>query len=850
MRLRFVTSAVTLALLAAACGSSSDSGSPGASACVAPDPPPEALRKMGDPDVFLLPDGRAVTPTGKQVTVGGFPVDARIHPTLPVAYVDNTGYGRRSIQVIDLASGAVKQDLERPEAFYGLEISPDGKQLYVSGGVTGTVEVYDVGADGTLTANTQIDVGGYPGGIAVSPDGKRVWVAQYLGKKVTEIDPASMSVSSSIDLPTRAYALLYVPARQELYVSGFGDTDIAVVDVTQNVVAGSVALGGNPLGLAASSDGKTVYATSTDGDTMVAIDTATRQITTTRSVTDPDITGENDAPLPAVSPSGITLDEKAGKLYVARAADSAVGVVDAATLKPLGKIPVGWYPAGVAVSGSTLVVTNAKGIGAGPLDKYDYGAESGKQKMTGTVSIVDLSSLDLDKSTAQADANIHRPDTVYPFDCKGAFPVPTTTGGKTPIEHVVLIVRENKTYDCELGDLGVADADGDPSKATYGETITPNLHKLAKQFANSDNFYDDSETSVQGHLWLTSSFVNDYMERTWLENYRGNSGFDDQDSVLERGQPDFGTFFTHLIKHNVDFNIYGEVVGSFGEGVAGHIDLHFPGVYFNTNFKDEDKAKYVVSQIVDNDTLAPFTYVLLPNDHTNGTGPNSLTPESMIADNDLGTGLLVEGITHSHWWSSTAIFLVEDDTQMGADHVDYHRSILLVMSPYAKHAYTSHVHTSYPSLFKSFEHILGVPPMNRYDALATPLYDAFTMKKDPTPYDSVPRTVPETKNTQNAPGSAYSELMDFRGPDRNPDLGDVLWWAHYGAPPAGSRIAKQIAAGEPPSVAPPDGDDVALDEAGWQHLYRYLAAHPGVTANIGQRPPAPPKSVGIAPDDD
>ncbi len=838
-RVPFVLIALALA------GCSGSSGAHKVKACTAPPPPAAALAPM-DGKPYLLPDGRALTPTGTQTTLGGFPVQVIAHPTLPVAYVANTGYAKRSLELVSFDSGKVIQDLPRSEGFYGLALSPDGKRLYASGGYTGMLEVYDVAADGTLTASSQLDVGRYPGGIAVSPDGSTLWVTSYLDKAVKEIDASALTVTRKIPLSRRAYAVVYLPGRDELYVSGFGDTDLSVVDLAQGKEVASVKVGANPLGLAAAADGSRVYATVTDQDVVVSIDTKSRKVDGSVFVGEPDIAGEDNTPLPASSPSGIALDEKSGRLYVTRAADNAVAVLDASNLKTLGAIPVGWYPTDVALSGKKLVVTNAKGIGTGPLLHYGgNGDESGKKAMQGTLSLVDLPAIDLPKLTAQVEANVRRPSTVYPFDCKGGeFPVPTTSGGKTPIEHIVLIVRENKTYDTVLGDLGTGN--GDPALAMFGKKITPNLHKLASMFANHDNFYDDSECSVQGHLWLTSSFVNDYMERTWIENYRGHGGdFPDQDAAIERGQPQFGTFFTHLMKYDVDFTDFGEVVGSFGQyagmTVLSHVDTHFPGVYFNLDYKDEDKAKEVATQLVDNGNFPPFSYVLLPNDHTKGTGANDLTPQAMINDNDYATGLLVDRISHSKYWKHTAIFLVEDDPQMGADHVEYHRSILLVISPWAKHHYTSSVHLSYPSLFRSFELILGLPPMNREDALATPVYDAFTMKPDYTPYDALPRSVADTTNGAGAAGAAWSALMDFRGPDRNPDLRDVLWWAMKGSPPKGSHIAYQLAHHRPPSVQRGPGDpDDQLDEAGWQALRRYLARHPEIHADLRPRPAAPP----------
>jgi YVTN family beta-propeller protein len=788
----------------------------GAAEAGCPEPTPAAFVPVGAFGAGrILPGGRQLTPAGAEAPLGGFPVDVRVHPTLPVAYVMNTGYALRAVQVVDTNTGALLQSIPRPETFYGIALSADARHLYTAGGFAGTVDVWDVGADGTLSAATQIAVpmpangaaNPYPAGIALSPDGTTLWVGEFLGQQIDQVDLTTSTVTASIPLKARAYSLVYVPSQKQLWISGFGGTGVSVVDLSANRVLDTLAIGPNPGGLALSQDESKVFVSVSDGDVVLAVDVATRMVVASQSVGDPQIAGEGGAPLPADSPAGLVLDPGGQKLYVARAADNAVSILDATTLAPLAAIPVGWYPTSLAIAGTKLVVLNAKGYGAGPLDASEASPSRGKAKMNGSVSLVDLATADLPTLTGQVLTNIERPSTLFPLGCPG-FPVPTQPGDKSPIEHVVLIVRENKTYDALLGDLGDKNANGDPSLVLYGEAITPNLHSLARQFAHHDNFYDDSETSTQGHLWLSSSFVNDYMERTWLEDYRNHPGFaTDPDAPF--GEPAFGTFFTHLIAHNVDFTDYGEVTGVIQPGVLSHVDLGFPGMFFDLAVKDIDKAAYVADQMVTKGVLKPFTFVLLPNDHTNGTRPGTPTPEAMIGDNDAATGLLVDQISHSKWWNSTAIFLVEDDAQIGADHVDYHRSICVVMSPWVKHGYVSHVQTSFPSLFRTFEQILGVPPMNRYDALAPALFDVFTRQPDPTPFSAVPVS-PALLNMTNPPsaaGARYSELMDFRGPDRNADLGDVLWWERRGAPPAGSRIAREIAAGLAPSAAPIAADD-------------------------------------------
>ena len=815
--------------------------------CV-PNPPPEALVKVGMVNgVRVLPGGRTLTPAGTEATVGGFPIDVRYHPTLNVAYIANTGYAIRAVQVVNTATGAIIQQVNRDEAFYGLAISPDGKRLFAAGGYAGKVDIYDIASEGTLTGAASVPIDSYPAGIALSKDGTRFWVGQFKGTAVEEFDAKTLQLKRILVTPIPPYALLELPGRKELWVASLSNDHIAAIDLTTDVTnATLVDVGMSPVNLVATADESTVFLASANGDEVLAVDTQTRSVKGREPVGEPTILGENQKPLPASSPGGVAYDAKTDRLFVTRAADNAVSVLAGKDLSPLGAIPVSWYPTAVALSpdATHALVLNGKGAGAGPLALYTEGAESGKDQMAGTISLIDLKGLDLVKGAAQVEQNVRRPSQVFPFQCDAPFPVPAHLGGASPIKHIVLIVKENKTYDSVLGDLETGD--GDPKLAMFGEKITPNLHALARKYAHHDNFYDDSETSIQGHLWLTSSFVDDYIERTWFEDYRNHPGWG-EDAVHPSGRPGFFTFFTHLIRHNVDFTMFGEIVGALDavpEGaVADHVDGQFPGSFFNTGISDVDKAKYVADALLGGnrsgkftDTpdhapkFPPFVYVLFPNDHTNGTGAGALTPEAMINDNDVGMGTLVDAITHAPEFDSTAIFIVEDDPQQGADHVDYHRSICLVVSPYAKPGYVSHVHTSYPSLFKSFELILNIAPLNRYDAMGTPLWDAFQQQPVPTtPFVHLERTVPDTKNGGKTLSARISDHMDFSGPDKNPDLGDLLRWHMTGQARPGSRLAQIIAGKLPLSVLDQhpddDGDDDVYDAA-LSAMERYVTTHP------------------------
>ena len=779
---------LTVALLLVGCPTTPDE-LPEPTPCEAPPPPAEATFFAGDNGgVFVLPGGRAISPAGPTYEVGGFPTDLQVHPTLGVAYSSSTPYYARDLVVLDLADGSILQQISREDGFWGMAIDAANSRLYASGGDSGRIDVYGIEPGGTLTARDPILVPDWPTGIVLSADGNRLYVARFMGDAVDIIDTGTGTVAEpSIVLPFAPYGLALLEGRSELYVTGFRGDGLAVIDLETTVVDASLQLASNPEVAIASPDGSRVYVSVPDGDRVVAIDTTTRTVAAETRVGEGSLVDPDGVPLPGSSPSALFLDPSGERLYVARAADNAVAVLDAETMSVLGSIPVGWYPTamGLDPGSGTLVVTNGKGVGSGPTDGSAGGGGEGTAKdfMTGTVTLIDLAAAeaDLPALSRQVEDNVRRSDDVYRFTCDGSFPVPAHRGGPSPIEHVVLVVRENKTYDALLSDLDSGERD--PSLLLFGEEITPNLHALARRFAHHDNFYNDSEVSTQGHLWLTSSFITEYMERTWPEDYRGQGDFA-ADPVRAVGQPDFGSFFTHLIRHGRTFVNYGEVVGSLGrvgdETVLDSTDTHYPGGFFNLDVDDEDKARYAVEQLSRPGNFPSFVFALLSRDHTYGTSTGRPTPESMVNDNDRATGVLIEGLSRLPTWEHTLVIVVEDDPQQGADHIDGHRSIALLASPWVKRGHVSSVHTSFPSIFRTIELILDLPPMNRYDALATPMWDAFTNTPDLEPFTALARTVPDGVNPSGARGQDESDQMDFGGPDRSPLLGDVIWWHRKG----------------------------------------------------------------------
>ena len=396
--------------------------------------------------------------------------------------------------------------------------------------------------------------------------------------------------------------------------------------------------------------------------------------------------------------------------------------------------------------GQTLYVSEGKG-GTGP----SMGLTA-KQRISGKVRKIEMETLDLPRETERARQNFERPKAVFPFECDGFFPIPATPTQRSPIEHIILIVKENKTFDCVFGDLDPERADVDPELVIYGRDVTPNLHALAEQFSLSDNFYTDAQDSDIGHIFLTATHLTEFVQRFWIEKDHARQ-LPEGYQVSDVSTPSPGNFFTHLMNHDITLSIMGEVVGIYATAagdrgsVAQNIDLQFPGgAFVNYNVKDEIKARHFAEKIASGE-LRQFTYILLPNDHTLGTRPGAPTPESMVADNDYAVGIIVEALSQSPYWNKSAVIILQDDPQGCRDHVDVHRSPLLVVSPWAKRNYISHVRASFHSVFATIEHILGLPPIGRGDATSPPLWDHFSPHLDSRPFTAFQDKFPRASTT-------------------------------------------------------------------------------------------------------
>jgi len=501
-----------------------------------------------------------------------------------------------------------------------------------------------------------------------------------------------------------------------------------------------------------------------------------------------------------VIPFGLAVSPDEKQLFVAEAGINAIGVIDLPSFKVAGHIPVGWFPSKLKVTpdGRNIIVTNAKGYGSGPNGGKDF-IEGGEgtyigNLMKGTVSVIGIpAKKELKKMTSQViNNNVLREKAREVLKTRFDNPIPLFGGQKnSPIKHIVFISKENRTYDEVFGQ--VEKGEGDASIARYGHsvsfsnrnrtkrieeaTVMANHLKLASQFAIGDNFYVDSDVSADGHRWLVNTYPNEWVETCTPASYGGNRNYRPASkapgslgmngaagAIYPEDYNESGSMWDHLERNNIEFFNFGFSVmfepAFYDEsfkytGIKQFANFPVPTPIFsrtskqyptyNTSIPDQFRISQFIKEfdekwIGEGKTMPQMLTVIIPNDHGAGERPEAGYPfrESYMVDNDLALGRIVEYLSHTPYWKNMAIIITEDDAQNGVDHIDAHRSILMVVSPYARKDYVSKVHYSFGSIFKSFWNILGLPYLNQYDAGATDLSDMFTGTPDFTPYKAVP----------------------------------------------------------------------------------------------------------------
>ena len=504
-----------------------------------------------------------------------------------------------------------------------------------------------------------------------------------------------------------------------------------------------------------------------------------------------------------VIPFGLAVSPDEKQLYVAEAGINAIGVIDLPSFTVTGHIPTGWFPSKLKVTpdGKNIIVTNAKGYGSGPNGGENF-IEGGEgtyigNLMKGTIAIIQIpSKKELKKMTAKVISNnFHREKAGSLLKTRKDNPIPLYGGQKdSPIKHIVFISKENRTYDEIFGQ--VKKGEGDPSIARYGynvsfsnsdrtrivedATVMANHLKLASQFAIGDNFYVDSDVSADGHRWLVNTYPNEWVETCTPASYGGNREYNPASkapgslgmngaagAIYPEDYNESGSMWDHLERNSIDFFNFGFSVmfepAFYDEsfkytGIKQFANFPVPTPIFsktsrqyptyNTSIPDQFRVSQFINEfdekwMTGDKPMPQMLTIIIPNDHGAGERPDAGYPfrESYMADNDLAVGRIVEFLSHTPYWKNMAIIITEDDAQNGVDHIDAHRSILMVISPYSQKDYVSKVHYSFGSIFKTFWNILGLPYLNQYDAGATDLSDMFTGVPDFTPYNAIPSDI-------------------------------------------------------------------------------------------------------------
>ncbi|HEY3130892.1 MAG TPA: bifunctional YncE family protein/alkaline phosphatase family protein [Acidobacteriota bacterium] len=755
-------------------------------------------------DVVLLPNGWRISSAGQQIPLDDFPVNFLIDSRDRTAFVLHSGHSRPVLTVLDLARGVELQRLPLENSWLGMAFHARSRTLYVSGGGENRIYKFRKERAGYVKAGEivlaeprKVDV--FPAGLALTDDGSRLYVVCNLSNEVRVVDTAKGQTAQTFAVGRNPYTCILSRDNRTLFVSNWGEASVSVIDLSTGA-AEKFAVGPHPNDMKLDRDGKLLFVANANNNTVSVVQVGTRHVIENirTSITESAPEGSTPNSL-ALSPDGKTL-------LVANADNNDLAMVYFSQNGSLirGFIPTGWYPTAVAFSedGNYIYVLNGKGARsrANPQGPNPY-QKPGEEKqfigslMKGTLSVIpyptaamlrDWTDQTL-RNTPYRDEFLRRNLEVLP----GLFS--EWVGNKSRlIKYVVYIIKENRTYDQVLGDI--AAGRGDPSLSLFGEGITPNHHALANEFALLDNFFVDGEVSADGHNWSMGAYATDYVEKTWPSLYADRGRKYDYEGENSSVFPQSGYIWDAAKRAGITFRSYGEFIQNGpkpedpGKALVPALEGNFDPLFrsFDLEYPDQKRADRFISEFrrLEREKKLPALQILrLPNDHTAGTRPGSHTPRSMVADNDLALGRVVEAVSQTPAWKQTVIFVLEDDAQNGPDHLDAHRSVCLVLSPYVKRHFIDHSHYTTSSVLRTIELLLGLRPMSQYDAAARPMTNLFTREVDFAPYRALPNRYPlDELNKPDAPGAALSMQMNLDEMDAAPDLllNQVIWQSVHG----------------------------------------------------------------------
>ncbi|MGE5431376.1 MAG: alkaline phosphatase family protein [Syntrophomonadaceae bacterium] len=791
-----------------------------------------------------VPTGQIVRPAGETLSFSSRPVDLILSPDGAIVFIKT----HTSLVIADAEKWKVIQDLpygkDEYASMHGIAVSGDGKTVYLTNSGNDILEAKkDNNSRWTwkrrITLKSKDNDYCYPCGIALSKDGIHAYVAISRNNSVGIVDLKDGILTLEIAAGAAPYDVVLSPDGNCLYVSNWGGrlakdgehtmlssgTPIVVdereipvsgtvmkIDLKTSSVTSETATGLHPSDMVLSRDGSVLYTANANSDNVSIIETKDMHVSETVNVRP-----EKSLPFGSIT-NALSISKDGLTLYAANGGNNAIAVISLdkknnGSSRVTGFIPAGWFPSAVAVNGKNIFIANTKGDGLKSTNTTDKNKFFVKRHR-GTANKVNVPSAEMLVSyTKQVKKDALIPQVLKAFEKKGKpgvkpAPVPKNPGDPSVFNHVIYVIKENRTYDQLLGDL--TQANSDPGLCIYGRNVTPNHHALAEQFALLDNYYCNGVVSSEGHQWATQGITTDYQEKSWGGWTRSYDFGSDPlvfaptnfiwDNVLLSGLTfrNYGEFdFPSIEPDSVNWkDIYNDFKDHtnkirFRQNVPmkdllPYTCTEFPG--WELRIPDALRIEAFLKEFADYEKkgdLPNFIIVYLPQDHTSGKQDNTPTPRAHLADNDLALGKLVESVSNSRYWKNTCIFVNEDDPQDGFDHVDGHRSICLVVSPYTKHGKVVSSFYNQCSVLHTIANIFGMPPMNQMDALAPTMEDCFTTKPDFTPYKALASNIAiDEMNTSSSlligeelKASHMSNMMDFSEPDRINDdsMNRILW---------------------------------------------------------------------------
>jgi DNA-binding beta-propeller fold protein YncE len=806
------------------------------------------------PQVLVLsPDGKSLFTSGKTNKLVVINADSHeVSQTIDFPSKDQTAEP-------DIASpNILKPDTAALVSYTGLVCSRDGRSVYVSN-VGGSIKVFSIGVDGTWMPSHSIPLPNanaprrkqeIPSGLALDELQNKLFVCGNLSNSLIEINLKDGRVERSYPVGVAPYDV--VVSKNKAYVSNWGGripgegdltgpagrgTTVRVDPVRHIANEGSVSIidlasghidtcmvGLSPSDLELSPDGKYLVCANTNSDSLSILSTETGKVVDTAWV------NAKQSDLYGAAPNALAFNTSGDTLFVANGSQNAIAVMDfdpedKGETRLKGLIPVGWFPGALAYDSARhqINVANLKGLPSSP-SKKERSEGFNSHQHNGTVSIVAVPNQEqLALLSEQAAKNMRRSairEASLPARAnQPARPIPERIGEPSTIEHVVYIIKENRTYDQVLGDI--ERGNGDKGLCIFGREITPNQHRIAEQFVLLDNTYCCGILSADGHQWSTSALSTAYLEKSFAgfpRSYPDGMGDDESDALAYSPA---GFIWDNAVLHKKSIRNYGEFMKPkvryrdpsrkgtpdfmacyrtwkgadevifASEPAIESIRAYSPSDYVGWAMQvpDQFRADFILKELAEFEQQGSYpslTMICLPNDHTSGTSAKYPTPASSMADNDLAFARIVEGLSHSKFWPKMAIFAIEDDPQAGWDHVSGYRTTSYCASPYAKREQTISTRYNTTSILRTIEQILGLPPMNQFDAGATPMFDCFQETADLTPYDAVPSNIP--LDQLNSPAAAIidpvermfaekSITINFSEVDKAPEdlLNRIIW---------------------------------------------------------------------------